>query len=182
MHIVLHNGDMIGQRRSRAKHLKQRLDMIHALGHARIHAFAGLEFAPKRHQRRTLGQQAKQPLGSRTFSSGQRRPVMGQMDRVIAAIDLDQIMDQDHGDSPVRGPEHHRIKRHMPAVLGAVLGPRQIHQHIGAVDGFQPVRLDQKRKTPLQRRFFFIQISRGPGQSPGPFITHRVVSVNRRRT
>ena len=81
------------------------------------------------------------------------------MDGVIASVDLYDVMKQQHRNSAVhvhigRGgiAKDQRVKRKVPAMFGAVFRTAAINQQIGAVYGFEPVRLVQESKLGGQGR------------------------------
>ena len=143
--------------------LHHRLRPVQRLGKDRIRGLVLLELGPQRAERLPLriGQEAKDTRGGGRFGGKLRGTMMGGaiggMDRHIAGVDLDQIMQNQHADDatdldarPGIPRQNQRIKRKMPAVLGAVLVTRGITKRAGAIDRFQLIGLGQKGQPPAQ--------------------------------
>jgi hypothetical protein len=91
---------------------------------------------------------------------------IGGMDRHIAGVDLDQIMQDQHPDHPVDphpGPgligKRHGIKRQVPAVFGGIFAPRAVAKPAGTQHRFQPVGLVEKAELGVK--------AMGQDQTPG---------------
>ena len=108
---------------------------IYRTGENRIIAFACFELIPKRAH---LGALIFRQKGKKTISGGDflgffPGGIMGAVDRRVACVDFDKIMQKKHTDHPVdihravgMFGKDHRIKRNMPAMFRRVFPPRQI--------------------------------------------------------
>ena len=92
--VVAHDVKMIGAGALGAEHLEQRLAMVDLLGKAGLGALPGLEFTPERVQPcvQIFGEPREKPCGGGLF--GPRLARVGQMDRMVAGVDLYQVMQQ----------------------------------------------------------------------------------------
>ena len=110
-----------------------RLHPVQRLGKDRVGGRRRLELFPQRAQLcpQVGWQQPKDAVCSAGFCLGRIRRRVGKavcrVDRYIAHVDLDQIVQDQHPDHPVDAhigagliSQHHRIKRQMPAVFARV--------------------------------------------------------------
>ncbi len=109
---------------------------------------------------------------------------VGRVQRHVAHVDLDQVMQDQHADGAVDIDaglglplHHHRIEGQVPAMLGTVFLPRQVVERIRPLDRLQPVGLDQKVQPLRQLVAWRSLCVQGRRHRP-----YREVSVKRRRT
>ncbi len=104
-----------------------RLNPVNRLGKDRVIAFGGFELIPQRPERPGLirRQQPEDPVCRPLLDGFGQRRIMGSVDRRVACINFNQIMDQKHPDDPgdIDGPigmlgQRDGIECNMPAMLG----------------------------------------------------------------
>jgi hypothetical protein len=145
------------------KVLHHGLHAIKAFGKDRVGGFGGLEFLPQRAQvaADVGGQKPEDAVGGGAFGIQHRGRSVGcavrGMDRRVAGVDFDQIMQDQHADHAVdlhAGArligQHQRIKRQMPGMFARVFGARAVADGGGAQHGLQAVGLVQKGQLPGQ--------------------------------
>ena len=145
-----------------------RLDAVERFGKAGVGCFGGFEFVPEGAEllRDVGGKKPEDAVGGAPFGglrciAGMGLPIR-RMDRHIAHVDFDQVMDQQHADHAVdlhARPgligQNHRVKRQMPGMFARIFRPRPVAERGGAQHGFQAVRFVQKgelRRQPVRYR------------------------------
>ncbi len=138
---------------------QDRLEAIERLGEAGIGGFGGFEFAPQVVQ--PLALLRRQPAEDHDRGVFLAFGLQGGIDRVeqgrIAALDFDQIVDQQHFDDPADSDRTHGVfgeddaeQGQVPGMFGGVFTSRAVGDAIGADDAFQTVGFDKKAQLRAQ--------------------------------